>query len=318
MTRAHAVVHYKYFLRSLRKVAKEYNVSKSSLQRWLSQSHGHVRKSRSRSQVNEGVKKCIEKTIIQNPFSTWHDLACAVSASTGKTISRSTAGRILRSTLQFSRKKAHKVVNCNHEPETILNFCTNYVCSEQSIICIDEAFYVGEQSHFGYARRGCRLSTSVGKTLKRRKYTVLMAISKNGIVAWKVLQENCNKQNFAQFIASIDAPPNTYVLMDNLRVHKTHVVCEALREKSFVPLFTPPYSPKMNAIENLFGVLKQRYRKKCPCQPDVTSSFDYKGTFESILREYENRDLTSFFKKVQDFVCDTISNRGVDFKGYDT
>jgi transposase len=30
-----AVIHYKYFLHSLRKVANHYNVSKSSLQRWI-------------------------------------------------------------------------------------------------------------------------------------------------------------------------------------------------------------------------------------------------------------------------------------------
>jgi transposase len=33
--RYRAVVHYKLFLHSLRKVAQLYNVSKSSLQRWI-------------------------------------------------------------------------------------------------------------------------------------------------------------------------------------------------------------------------------------------------------------------------------------------
>lgn len=49
--------------------------------------------------------------------------------------------------------------------------------------------------------------------------------------------------------------------MDNVSFHKSTVVREALQQKHYIPLFTPPYCPNANPIENLFGVIKNNVRK---------------------------------------------------------
>ena len=142
-----------------------------------------------------------------------------------------------------------------------------------------------------------------------------MAISQNGIVKWNVSTENCKKDNFTAFIRSLDVPNGTYLLMDNLQVHRSHVVREAMREMSYIPLYITPYSPKMNAIENVFGLLKQQYRRQCP--PIKDASFDYKALFERILVENDRRDFSNYFRKVHDYAVSAVADGGIDFCGYD-
>lgn len=68
--RYRAVVHYKFFLPSLRKVARLYNVSKSSLQRWI-HNDPTIRKVRSKKQADQRVRQCVKEFIEDNPFATW-------------------------------------------------------------------------------------------------------------------------------------------------------------------------------------------------------------------------------------------------------
>jgi transposase len=68
--RYRAVVHYKFLLHSLRKVAQLYNVSKSSLQRWI-HNDPTIRKVRCRKQTDNTVKQCVKDLLEDNPFATW-------------------------------------------------------------------------------------------------------------------------------------------------------------------------------------------------------------------------------------------------------
>lgn len=54
-TRYKAVVHYNYFVNSLRRVSKLYGVSKSSLQRWVTKSPNYKKK-RNKRQVKKIFK----------------------------------------------------------------------------------------------------------------------------------------------------------------------------------------------------------------------------------------------------------------------
>ena len=65
-----------------------------------------------------------------------------------------------------------------------LNFCNAFQNTPpDSLICIDEcAFYVGEQGKVGWAPKGRRLIVKASRTLRRTKYTLVMAISASGIV----------------------------------------------------------------------------------------------------------------------------------------
>jgi transposase len=49
--------------------------------------------------------------------------------------------------------------------------------------------------------------------------------------------------------------------MDNASIHKTKTILETLESKQFIPIYIPPYTPECNPIENIFSVVKNRFRK---------------------------------------------------------
>jgi len=73
--RYRSVVHYKYFLRSLRKVWI-YNVSKSSLHRWVHADQVGVnkRQKRKKKELSVLIRSVISKNIADNPFITCKEL----------------------------------------------------------------------------------------------------------------------------------------------------------------------------------------------------------------------------------------------------
>lgn len=317
-TRYKAVIHYQHFAPSLRKVAKLYNVSKSSLQRWLKDDPKHKPKRSKKiitSNMQEGLKRCIQT----NPFATWNMIADALRNECGVQMSRSTAGRLLKRQ-GFTRKKAYRVVDKHHDQHHVVSFCNNYLrCVDDpatELICIDEAgFYVGEQGRVGYAPKGTRLNVKAPSTFRRDKYTLIMAISSTrGIVHYEILKHNCRKDDFVGFITRLDAPTGSYILMDNVAFHHSTSTRAAMTGKGLTPLYIPPYSPRLNAIENVFGVVKRRFCRACPVT--VNASLDYVGLMEDVLSDA--LDMPPFFQRVERFVRSTLASSAECFKGYDS
>ena len=63
------------------------------------------------------------------------------------------------------------------------------------------------------------------------------------------------------FIRSLPFPRGHTVVMDNVAFHKSPCVRAALAEKGYFVLYTPPYCPDANPVENVFSVFKQEFRK---------------------------------------------------------
>jgi transposase len=142
-----------------------------------------------------------------------------------------------------------------------------------------------------------------------------MAVAREGIVKFKIMEHNCKKADFAEFIAGLNAPADSRILMDNVAFHRSECVREALRKKGFAPMYIPAYSPRMNAIENVFGAVKQEYRANCPLA--ATADVNYVSIFEDVLDRWKQRSLTLFFDRVSHFVAETLASGGKNFSGHD-
>ena len=59
-----------------------------------------------------------------------------------------------------------------------------------------------------------------------------------------------------------------------------------METKGFMPLYIPIYSPKLNSIENVFGMLKPIYRRRCPLPPN--DKYNYQQLLETIIEESKN------------------------------
>ena len=132
---------------------------------------------------------------------------------------------------------------------------------KDNLVCIDEtSFHIGDCGRFGYSKKGTRINVPVSKTLRREKFTVLMAITPNGILHHEVINGNCNKARFLDFIDAADFPNGANLLMDNVAFHHSRDVVESIQRKWCTPFYIPAYSPRFNAIENVFGTMKPIYR----------------------------------------------------------
>ena len=52
------------------------------------------------------------------------------------------------------------------------------------------------------------------------------------------------------------------LVMDNAPIHHAAIVRDFMTENGIEHLFLPPYSPDLNPIENVFGMIKRRYRRQ--------------------------------------------------------
>ena len=54
-----------------------------------------------------------------------------------------------------------------------------------------------------------------------------------------------------------ELPPKQTIVMDNAAIHKSEKTREIIEKHVHELLFLPPYSPDLNPIEKVFGVLKR-------------------------------------------------------------
>jgi len=317
-TRFKAVVHYTHFERSLRRVSRLYGVSKSSLQRWLKQQG--VKKGRTKKNIKHEIHECITHKFAANPFTTLHELSHHIAQECNLVRSRRTLGRYVRQA-GFSRKVATRRVDYKHDIVKIRDFCTAFVNAQQTgnLISIDEAgFYMGDHQRKGWAQRGERLCVKSGRSLRRSKFTLLMAVCERGVVGYELMDHNCKKPDFVRFISGLQAPPGSILLMDNIQFHHSSETIAAAHAKGFEILYTPPYSPRMNPIENVFGVIKPKYRHCCPA--NFTSGFDYEALIRSLINSHNTTDCRPYFTHVLRIASDTLSHIEQDpgflFDGY--
>jgi transposase len=130
------------------------------------------------------------------------------------------------------------------------------------VISVDETcIYLCDSPLYGYAPKGQRLVLRTKKNRRSTKVTLLLAISdKRGVVQHSAFAGSCKSERYSQFISDLDAPHGAAVIMDNASFHHSACVREAAYCKGLRLLYTPPYSPEYNPVENAFSVIKSHTR----------------------------------------------------------
>ena len=236
------------------------------------------------------LRSTISNNIAENPFITCKDLVGIICKSCNVRLSISTASRHIKQ-CGFSRKKAFPTVLYGHSKENVEMFCDKYRESS-NVVCIDEAgFYAGEHSKYGYSKIGSRLTTKTMSNLRRVKFTLLLAISSQGIIDYQLLEHNCKKEDFIKFFKTLVIPKKTTIVMDNIRFHHSSEIKDISECKGWKLLYTPPYCPRANAIEQIFGSMKRDYRASCPLTS--TCNFDYLMQICCVLEMWRYKDLSN-------------------------
>ena len=125
---------------------------------------------------------------------------------------------------------------------------------------------------YGRSRSGTRV---IDKTYKYpyKKYNLLFAISANKIidyVLYKDLKSGLKTQNILDFYnKSIkDKYKNYLIIMDNAVIHKSKRIKELIEATGNDLLYSLPYHPETNSIEEFFSQLKHYIKQESPDEYD--------------------------------------------------
>jgi transposase len=169
--------------------------------------------------------------------------------------------------------------------------------SDKEIISIDESSVCLESRPlYGYSKKGTRVTKQMNKPLRGNRVTLILAISnKRGVVHHETIKGSANAKIFANFVSKIQAPKDSYALLDNVRFHHSRCVREEANKKNMSLVYTPPYQPDFNPVENAFSVIKSH-----------TRSFD--DSLSEALSLLTEHKIQSFFRGSRNFIEEYISN----------
>ena len=109
-----------------------------------------------------------------------------------------------------------------------------------------------------------------------KHHSVLCAVSSSGQFEYRIVDSvrvypNGNRDTFKAFIEEVVIPKfkdKSYLLMDNTRIDHCIKTVDYIKEKGYTPIYTVPYTPELNPIENCFSVIKKSVRY------DLTKTFE--------------------------------------------
>jgi len=291
--KARACLEYEKFTHSLRKVAKKYNISKSSLARWL-KDRKTLRKKKTKRDHDKrlrSVRSYIDNIISKNPFASLLSIHKTLEKDHGLKRSPSTIFRDLKK-LKITRKRTSVK---SYAPERTLNYdykTLRDALKNKETISIDEScFYVSDCPRYGYASRGVKVQR-FNNPYKNSKRTLslLLAVSSQGVIGYEISERSFDANSFEEFIDNLNVKEGTYIVLDNVRFHKTRQVMNSFNSKKMIPIFIPPYSPQYNPIEIVFSIIKSQVRYK-----NTIKDFSRQNLKENLTYVLENNIKTKSF-----------------------
>ena len=141
--------------------------------------------------------------------------------------------------------------------------------SYDKTICLDEtSIYLNMKPSYGRSKSGTRV---IDKTYKYpyKRYNLLFAISADKIinyVLYKDLKGGLKTNNIIDFYNNSikDKYKNYLIIMDNAVIHRSKQIRELIEKSNNNLLYTVPYHPETNAIEEFFSQLKHYIKKESP------------------------------------------------------
>ena len=147
-------------------------------------------------------------------------------------------------------------------------------------ICLDEtSIYLNMTLSYGRSRSGTRVIKKTNKYPYKR-YNLLCAICADKVVGWKLYPERTGGVktiDILEFYEEFIRPhyKNYLVIMDNAVIHKSKRIKEEIEYDNNHLLYSVPYHPETNAIEEYFSQLKHYIKKESPnTYTDIHSLID--------------------------------------------
>jgi transposase len=174
---------------------------------------------------------------------------------------------------------------------------------DDQVVCLDETGFcnVGYVS-YGYFPKG-KQPTAL-RVRRRERYSVIAAIHPSeGILLTRMQQTAYNKTTFLSFIEDLlPVLPSTVkaIIMDNVSFHRSNIIRERLGKQGIEALYIPPYSPRCNPIEEVFSLVKHKYKTSY----DLTFTNKVRDALDFVKNSY--KDFSVFYRHTRNHVAECL------------
>lgn len=193
----------------------------------------------------------------------------------------------------FPKTRFGKEINLKDELQRFYKKVDKYDINK--IICLDETsiqpYMIPEYCR---SKLGTKCVDKTDDNFVFRKFTLLMAISRNGLVGAKIYEKNgMTKERFVDFIDKFikDKYKHHLIILDNAGSHNNELVKNKIIETKNEYLFSIPYTPKCNSIESYFNQLKYYLKLNKP-----SSSFmEIKKNINNAIKQIKIENYRNYF-----------------------
>jgi transposase len=187
----------------------------------------------------------------------------------------------------------------------------------KKLIFIDEVgFNFSNLNDKGLSKKGVPIYMP-DKTRFMRNLSMIMSLNSDCIIHYEIYEESINNIKFYSFIQNIIKKLNSdgyTFIFDNVSFHHNKETLNLIKETNNNFIFTPPYSPNFNPIENVFGIIKNNYKNNYKKISIINRKFSVKeqikiiddSILEFITVHYINID--AFIYKALNYSYDDIEN----------
>ena len=79
-----------------------------------------------------------------------------------------------------------------------------------------------------------------------------------------------------------------HIVMDNTPIHSPDAIDPIIKEREYIPLFLPPYSPELNPIEIFWKALKDRVKRDKLSDVETLTSRVIEGSKDVPIEHLQN------------------------------
>ena len=255
-------IHIYSLIHSLRKTAILVQSSHMSIARWIKNIDRKVYQTRKQeTHKSKLIVEIIRSSIVVNPLTSASKLRDMIKSSLSLVVSKELI-RVVIGKLGLTRKKTRFYGMTKKLPEQTTEFLqkrTSFMNDKRHFVSIDEtAFGRNGIVTNGYSKKGTPLYVRK-KAPRVTTVSVVVCVSKHGLVKRKKIVGAFNTVEFLDFLQSMELPEKTVILLDNVRFHHSKVVKHYAETQQWDLLYVPPYSPWFNPIEMCFSIVKRKF-----------------------------------------------------------
>jgi len=273
-----AVLYYLSHDKNLRDTCEIFNCKFQSLARWIEryEKQGSVkRKDRDTKnlKITNEIEIFVKDHVKQFPTAILWELSKLVNDKFKVELSDSSIHNILSNhsiTRKRVRSKYYPEKVVGQEQADIAEFYKKLnKFKYNKTICLDEtSIYLNMVLPYGRSKSGTRVIKKTNKYPYKR-YNCLCAISAKkviGCILYEDLKGGVKTDNVLEFYNKFikDKYKEHLIIMDNAVIHKSKKIKELIESTDNKLLYSVPYHPETNAIEEFFSQLKHYIKKKSP------------------------------------------------------